>query len=301
MFQRKTQQVTVTIPPVEVNECTAPTGKRLMGVLIPAAAAAAAATKTKLSEQKEHGMAVAAPALAAAGAAVAPKLGEARDRVEEEVLPRVADAREQVMEAKEQFVAETLPKLMEAVSGAIAAGAVAKADAVAKVRDSQAVHRAGDAALVLKGDAVVKREPEKGGFWSGLLTVFGLLTVAGGLAWFFNKRAAEQDDPWARPLADPYVPPTTGRDSSVADTGAVGTVQGAAGSAGLVADGAFSTASAQVGRFGDIADGEAAGEFPPEGAGAAEVRVIDPAEFNHEPEQDASGDSAQDAQDKKDF
>ena len=41
------------------------------------------------------------------------------------------------------------------------------------------------------------------------------LSAAGVLAWFVNKRATEQDDPWARPLADPYVPPTAGRDTTV--------------------------------------------------------------------------------------
>ena len=42
-------------------------------------------------------------------------------------------------------------------------------------------------------------------FFSGLMATLGILGAAGAAAWFFNKRAAEQDDPWARPLAEPYI------------------------------------------------------------------------------------------------
>ncbi|GAB79084.1 hypothetical protein SAMN05421595_2945 [Austwickia chelonae] len=206
MFQRKKQKVTV--PTIEKLPVSTADVSELKDSLIPAASEAASKVRTKVAEQTDHGKNLAAPALAAAGAAVAPKLGEARAKVEEDVLPRVS-------EAKDTFVDEVVPKVVGAVSAAVAAGAAAKSDALQKVKESDAMHRASDAAMVLKGDAVVAPKRRKRGFGSSLLAAAGIVAVAGVIAWYVNKKAAEQDDPWARPLADPYVPPTEGRESTM--------------------------------------------------------------------------------------
>ena len=242
MFERKKQKLTV--PTIETKQVTVPTVAGLKHALAGSAAAASSAASKKAGTAQARGgarldsvkdatssrfsgavdtgsakladaKAAAVPMLAAAGAAVAPKLEDARGRVESDVLPRVADTKEHLVEAKDAFVEETLPKIIDAVAGAVAATSIAKSDAVAKARDSEAAHRAVDAAAVLKGDKVATQK-KSGGFLSGLMAAMGLLAAAGAIAWFFNKRAAEQDDPWARPLADPYVPPATGRDSTVA-------------------------------------------------------------------------------------
>ncbi len=244
MFERKKQKVTV--PTIETKQVTVPTVAGIKSALVPAATGVAAMAKHTLADKKEQGK-----------AAVAPRLEDAKGRVEDDVLPRVADARDQLVDAKDQFVEETLPKIVEAVSGALAAGAAATSDAVDKVRDADAPHRAallaqdakGRAAEQVKqsrkeakrqakkGKALVGKEEKKGGFLSGLLTTLGLLAVAGGLAWFFAKKDAERDDPWARPLADPYVPPTTGRDSSVT----AGAAASSGTTAGAGADTTFGT------------------------------------------------------------
>jgi len=228
VFERKKQQVTV--PSVETKQITVPTVAGVKSALTGSARTAQAKGGATLDGAKhaaapmlDGAKAAAAPMLAAAGAAVAPRLGEARERVEHDVLPRVADTRDHLVEAKDAFVEETLPKIVEAVTGVVAASAVAKSDAVAKVRDSGAAHRAADAAAVLKGDKIAT-DKKSGGFFSGLVGALGILGLAGAAAWFFNKRAIEQDDPWARPLADPYLPPTSGRNSTVGTDSAAGQV-----------------------------------------------------------------------------
>lgn len=266
MLERKTQKVTV--PTVETKEATVPTIAGLKSALSDSVAAASSRSGAKLDSAK----AAAVPVLAAAGAAVAPKLGEARDKVEQDVLPRVADTRDHLAEAKDTFVEETLPKIIEAVTTAVAASTVAKSGAIAKARDSEAAHRAVDAAAVLKGDKVAK-EKKSGGFLSGLLGTLGLLGVAGALAWFFNKRSVEQDDPWARPLADPYVPPATGRESTFG-TGAETTTTA------LGEDGPTTFAPA-AGQVSDV-PAENTDLIPPADQSVAdqEIRVVDPMEFD---------------------
>lgn len=243
MLERKMQKVDV--PTIETKQITVPTVAGLKHALTDSVESAQARGGAKLEDAK----AAAAPVLAAAGAAVAPKLSEARDKIEHDVLPRVADTRDHLMEARDSFVEEALPKIVEAVTGVVAAGTVARSDAIAKVRDSDAVHRAADAAAVLKGDKVATEKKKSGGFLSGLLATLGLLAAAGALAWFFNKRAVEKDDPWARPLADPYVPPSTGRESSV-PAGS----EGAATGLGQDAPATFAPAAGQVGEIGESSD-----------------------------------------------
>lgn len=71
-----------------------------------------------------------------------------------------------------------------------------------------------------------KEDGKGGGFFSTLLMVAAVLATAGVVAWYLNKRQMEQDDPWARPLTDPYAAPTSGRDSSVEESAVSGTAPG---------------------------------------------------------------------------
>ena len=69
---------------------------------------------------------------------------------------------------------------------------------------------------MLVGEAVAKhkRHLGKGG---KLALVAGIVAALGAVAAYFVKRSAPQDDPWATPLQDPYVPPA-GVDSTPAAT-----------------------------------------------------------------------------------
>ncbi|MBW3084212.1 hypothetical protein KEM60_00398 [Austwickia sp. TVS 96-490-7B] len=142
---------------------------------------------------------------ASAVAAVAPKLEEAKARLESDVLPKVSEATSHVVDA---------------VSDAVAKADVAKMTKKAKKKchGSQVAHRAQDVvAAVTSGTPAAPKKRRRG---RGLMTAVCLATVAGGIAWYVSKKAAPADDPWARPLADPYVPPTTGRESTVAPVAA---------------------------------------------------------------------------------
>lgn len=275
MLQRKQKKVAVVVPTLETKETTVPTKAGLKSAAADSVETVQARAGAKLDDAKAKAM----PLLAAAGAAVAPKLGEARDKVENDVLPRVADTRDHLAEAKDSFVEETLPKIIEAVTGAVAASSVAKSDALAKVRDSEAAHRAADAAAVLKGDKVAA-DKKSGGFFSGLLATLGLLAAAGGLAWFFNKRSVEQDDPWARPLADPYIPPATGRESTFGAG-----IETAAPATGLGQD-APATFTPEAGQVSDVPV-ENTELVPPADQAVAdqEIRVVDPMAFDTKPEE----------------
>lgn len=74
--------------------------------------------------------------------------------------------------------------------------------------------------------AASKKDGKGGGFFSTLLMVAAVLATAGVVAWYLNKRQLEQDDPWARPLTDPYAAPTSGRDSSVEESAVSGAAPG---------------------------------------------------------------------------
>jgi len=135
----------------------------------------------------EHGIEVAAPRLEHAVSGLAPKVDHARDKIVDDLLPKVAAA----------------------IAAAAAAGAAAKDEAVS--RSDEAVSRGKGAAHVLAGDSVARPKRSKG----KILLVLGLLAAAGAAVAAFLKKSAPEDDPWATPLADPYVAPATGRDSTV--------------------------------------------------------------------------------------
>jgi len=132
----------------------------------------------------EHGIEVAAPRLENAVDSLAPKVDTARDRIVEDLLPRVAEA--------------------------IAAAAAASAASAAAARN-EAVTRGSDAAAVLAGNAVAKPRHRKR---KAFLVVSLLGAAAAGFA-AFKKGQAPKEDPWATPLQEPYVAPTTGRATTV--------------------------------------------------------------------------------------
>ncbi len=141
-----------------------------------------------------------APRVEAAREAVAPHVEAARDAagpraeaVRHAAMDRVGEARD--------MLEENLPRLAKSVASAT----------------EEAKHRSADAAMVLKGEATIK--PKKsgvvgGGLVGNLLAALGVVVVAGAVAAYLSRRDREQDDPWARPLADPYVAPASGRVST---------------------------------------------------------------------------------------
>jgi len=140
----------------------------------------------------EHGVELAAPKVDAAVQTLVPKVDTARDKIVEELLPRIAAA----------------------LTAAAAASVAAREEALAV--GHEAAVRGSGAKSVLVGEAVAKhkRHLGKGG---KLALVAGILAALGAAAAYFVKRSAPQDDPWAVPLQDPYVPPA-GVDSTPAVT-----------------------------------------------------------------------------------
>ena len=133
----------------------------------------------------EHGIEVAAPKLESVVSGLAPKVDTARDRIVDELLPR----------------------LTEAIAAFTAASTAAK---------DEALSRGAGAASVISGDATATPKRKKKG---RLLLILGLFTAAAAGVATFMKKSAPKDDPWATPLADSYVAPSTGRHSSTASNG----------------------------------------------------------------------------------
>jgi len=129
----------------------------------------------------EHGIEVAAPKLESVVSGIAPKVDTARDKIVDELLPR----------------------LTEAIAAFSAASAAAK---------DEAVSRGTGAAAVIAGDASASPKGKKKG---RVLMILGLFAAAAAGAAAFMKKSAPKDDPWATPIGDPYVAPSSGRHSSV--------------------------------------------------------------------------------------
>jgi hypothetical protein len=130
----------------------------------------------------EHGIEVAAPRLESAVSGLAPKVDTARDKIVEDLLPR----------------------LTESIAAFAAATTAAK---------EEAVSRGTGAASVISGNAVATPKHKRR---RQVLLVLGVLgAVAAGVAAFMRK-SAPKDDPWATPLADPYVAPASSRQSDTA-------------------------------------------------------------------------------------
>lgn len=144
--------------------------------------------------------AVAMPALAAAVAAAKNYSDEAADWAKPRLEQGKAVAEEGAAKAKDL------------------AGNSAKLSALtATAAGSKAAQRSRDAALVLKGDATIKKNKKKSGGFGKLVLNLGLLSALAAVVGVVVKKMQEpKDDPWARPLTDPYVAPAAGRDTTVA-------------------------------------------------------------------------------------
>jgi len=130
----------------------------------------------------EHGIEVAAPKLESVVSGLAPKVDIARDKIVDEVLPR----------------------LTEAINAFAAASAAAK---------DEAVSRGTGAAAVISGDSYASPKRKKKG---RIMLMLGLVAAAAAGVGAFMRNSAPKDDPWATPLGDPYIAPSTGRHATVA-------------------------------------------------------------------------------------
>jgi hypothetical protein len=130
----------------------------------------------------EHGIEVAAPRLESVVSGLAPKVDTARDKIVDELLPR----------------------LNEAIVNLAAASAAAK---------DEAVSRGTGAAAVLSGDASASPKCKKKRV---VLLILSLFAAAAAGAATFMKKSAPKDDPWATPVGEPYVAPSSGRHSNAA-------------------------------------------------------------------------------------
>lgn len=205
MFDRKKKKVAV--PTVETKTINVPTAAGLKDMIVPAVTGAAAMAKDRSSDYAQT-----------AGEWAKPHLEQGRELAES----RVGEAK--------GLIDENMPKLTAALAAAAAS-------------TEEARHRTADAALVLKGDAVIKRK-KKGGLVGKVFSTLGLIALVGAAAAFVAKKAAEpKDDPWARPLTDPYVAPAAGRDSTVG--AGLGSETSAFGAATEPVDASFSQAAAE--------------------------------------------------------
>ncbi len=105
-------------------------------------------------------------------------------------------------------IGASVPAITGALSAALASGE--KAGPAATRRKACGLRRGKAAAKPGKGCA--RTCSKRRGL---LVTLLLALTAAVGAYWY-KVRREQQDDPWARPLTDPYAAPTTGRQSTVA-------------------------------------------------------------------------------------
>ncbi|GAB48808.1 hypothetical protein [Mobilicoccus pelagius] len=182
MFERKKKKIEV--PTIETRTVTVPTAQGLKSMITPAVTAA-----KEYTQEAAH------------------QAGEYIDQVKPYIEQGRELAEKQAEQAKKQ--AEQAKKQVENHDGLtefLASGAAAREIASQRTRD---------AALVLKGEA--KAEPVKKGGFAKVVVNLGVLTVVGALAAVVAQKLRQpKDDPWARPLTDPYVAPAAGRDSSTA-------------------------------------------------------------------------------------
>ncbi len=202
MFERNTKKVTV--PTVTTKRVSVPTLHGLKKLVAPTVAGAAAKSAHSVEEAKSwtqaktHDLAHEARDLAQdARGAAAPAFASVAAKGE----------------ATKEKVDDTIPRIIEAVTGALAAGAAAAEQNAHKAAEVVGTE-AKKATEVVTGEKKRKEKRKKGilgSLFSGLLT----LAAAGAVIAYLRKRENEpKDDPWARPLTDPYVAPTTGRASS---------------------------------------------------------------------------------------
>lgn len=201
MAKPKKQDVTVTT--VETRTYAAPTLEGVKQKLGPAVSQAAHVARDRSNEYAHAAGDWAKPKLAQGKAMTGPALASAQ-----QAASAAAHALSPVVEEAKGRVEQALPSVTERINAALAAGNAARAEVLA---------RGADAALVLAGDATIKRKKEKksGGVVGNMLAAAGILAAAGAVAGYLARRSRDREDPWAQPLADPYVAPSTGRESTV--------------------------------------------------------------------------------------
>lgn len=220
MFQRNTTKVTVpTVTTKRVNVPTLHGLKKKVAGAATVAAGAAAAAKGQADDKAQAASEATAPKFASAGDSVSRGAEVAKDKVD-----------------------DTLPKIAETVAGLLAAGTAAQHQAADKLGDTadKAVRnvkkRSNRAKDVVTGEAKKKEKRKKsllGSLFSALVTA----ALAGAVIAYLRQRQAEpKDDPWARPLTDPYVAPSTGRESTVSSATTGGATAG--GGLGVGTEGA---------------------------------------------------------------
>lgn len=194
VFTRKKKTTKVTVPTIETTQITVPTVAGLKKAAVPAVTAAAAAAKQWGDDQAQN-----------AGEWARPRLEQGRE-VAGDLTSQLAQKREEAEEARDKAT-------KRAVGTALAAKGALKAK---KKKDAKAAKKR------------KKKDAKDGGSLLGnIVAGLGVLALAGAAAAFVAKKQGQpKDDPWARPLTDPYVAPKTGRDSSV---GTTGTATGTAG------------------------------------------------------------------------
>ena len=194
MFRSKSRTEQVQDHQAAVAARAATLADQLRGRAVPAVALAAEnakewsqprveAARVWVKPRVEHGIEVAAPRLESAVSSLAPKVDTARDKIVEDLLPRVT----------------------EAITAWAAATTAAK---------DEALTRGHGAAAVMSGDAVASPKHKNKG-WV-LLAALGVLASTAAAVVAFMKKSAPRDDPWATPIAEPYVASSNGRHSAAA-------------------------------------------------------------------------------------
>lgn len=190
----------------------------------------AGSAKDTLLEEVVPRVTEALAGLAASGAVAK----EAAQEKFAEAKEAAADRAEEARAATEQAKKRSRKELKAAKKDAKATRADAQAAAFAQFDDAKALskrqlrkaqQRIADAAdnssavdrvvtfVEDQSNGKVKLRPEKKG-GKGLI-LLGTLAAAGAVALIVFQQSKPKDDPWATPLADPYTPPTTGRDSTL--------------------------------------------------------------------------------------
>ncbi len=153
--------------------------------------------KPRVEHGLEQGKEFAAPAVHRISDAAAPVVG----RVSDATAPRVDHTK--------SAIDDIMPRLTELFAGAVASATAAR---------DEAVHHTAEAADTVRDEAEAQRrrlrkkarkatKSKKQERREALVASAGALSVvavAGAVAIYMKKRAAEQDDPWATPIQDPY-------------------------------------------------------------------------------------------------
>lgn len=190
MFQRKTKKVTV--PSVTTKRVSVPT---LAGLKKQVAEVAADAAKTV--EVAAH------------------KADERAHAAADSAAKEASASAQAVRKATHDKVDETVPKITDSVERLLAAGSAASHDVAERVASEARKGQKLVADEAKKGKEIVtgekkKKERRKKGILRSLFSALVTAAAAAGVVAYLRSRQQEpKDDPWARPLTDPYIAPAT--------------------------------------------------------------------------------------------